>query len=110
MVDVKIEKLQVKVSALTTEALCSILKVKHSVLSARKDTYVGDADATVDGERRGQILVKAVEPRPVHFIHQLRHPDHLCKMGGNDRGRKDTRRGRQGNEGGKGVMYGGRER
>lgn len=93
-------KPQVKVSSLTTEALCSTLKVKHSFLSARKDTYVGDADATVDGERRGQILVEAVEPRPVHFIHQLRHPDHLCKMGG----------GRGGNEGGKGVMYGGRER
>lgn len=100
VVDVKIEKLQVKVSALTTEALCSILKVKHSLLSARKGTYVGDADATVDGERRGQILVKAVEPRPVHFIHQLRHPDHLCKMGGRETGGEE----------GKVMMYGGRER
>lgn len=44
-------------------------------------TYVGDADATVDGERCGQILVEAVEPGPVHFIHQLGYTDHLWKRG-----------------------------
>lgn len=38
---------------------------------------MGDADTTVDGESCGQVLVEAVEPRPVHFIHQLSHPDHL---------------------------------
>ena len=38
---------------------------------------MGDADTTVDGEGRGQVLVEAVEPRPVHFIHQLGDPDHL---------------------------------
>lgn len=38
---------------------------------------MGDADATVDGEGGGQVLVEAVEPRPVHLIHQLSHTDHL---------------------------------
>lgn len=54
---------------------------RESVLSAGGETYVGDADTTVDGERCGQVLVEAVEPRPVHFIHQLSHPDHLCETG-----------------------------
>lgn len=40
---------------------------------------MGDADTTVDGESCGQILIKAVEPGPIHFIHQLSDTNHLYK-------------------------------
>ncbi len=42
-----------------------------------EETYMGDADTAVDGESCGQVLVEAVKPRSVHFIHQLSHADHL---------------------------------
>lgn len=64
------------------------MQVIESVLSMGEDTYVGDADTTVDGESCGQVLVEAVEPRPVHFIHQLSHPDHLWKTGESNEERK----------------------
>lgn len=57
------------------------LDVTQSVLSAGDETYVGDADTTVDRKSCGQVFVEAIEPRPVHFIHQLSHPDHLWKAG-----------------------------
>lgn len=46
-------------------------------INVGEETYMGNADTTVDRESCGQILIKAVEPWPVHFIHQLSHPDHL---------------------------------
>ena len=48
-----------------------------SVLSAGEETYMSEADTTVDGESHGKVLVEAVEPRPVHFIHQLSDSNHL---------------------------------
>lgn len=38
---------------------------------------MGDADATIDGESCGQVLVEAVEPWPIRFVHQLGHSDYL---------------------------------
>lgn len=46
-------------------------------LSVGEGTYMGNADTTVNGESCGQILIEAVEPWPVHFIHQLSHPNDL---------------------------------
>lgn len=60
---------------------------------------MGDADTTVDGESCGQILIKAVEPRPVHFIHQLSHPNHLWR-------KKDLKKARRKEGGRKGVRKG----
>lgn len=40
-----------------------------------------DADSTVDGEGRGQILIKAVKPRAISLIDQLSHTNHLWKEG-----------------------------
>lgn len=52
-----------------------------------------DADATVDGERCCQILIKAVEPRPIHFIHQLSYTNHLWKRKSlKEEGRRNVRR------------------
>lgn len=42
---------------------------KKSLEKVRTETYVGDADAAVDGESCGQILIEPVEPWPIHFIH-----------------------------------------
>lgn len=39
---------------------------------------MGEADATVDGEGHCQIFIKAVEPRTIHFVHQLSSTDDLC--------------------------------
>lgn len=54
-----------------------ITNIWKSVLLAGEDTYMGDADATVDGESCGQVLVEAVEPWPIRFVHQLGHSDYL---------------------------------
>ncbi len=70
----------VVMSAAIQQAESEKLEVTESQFSQwERKTYMGDADTTVDGESRGQVLVEAVEPRPVHFIHQLGHPDHLWK-------------------------------
>lgn len=43
---------------------------------------MGDADAAVDGEGGGQVLVEFAEPGPVDFVDQLGHPDDLWGHGG----------------------------
>lgn len=40
-------------------------------------TYMGDADAAVDGEGGGQVLVELAEPWSVDLVHQLGHTDDL---------------------------------
>lgn len=51
---------------------------------------MGNADATVDRESCRQILIEAVEPRPIHLIHQLGDADDFWKT--EDLKRKGVRR------------------
>lgn len=51
---------------------------------------MGNADATVDRESCRQILIEAVEPRPIHLIHQLSDADDFWKT--KDLKRKGVRR------------------
>lgn len=48
---------------------------------------MSDADATVDGEGGGQILVELAEPGAVDLVDQLRHPDDLWEQKGGQGGR-----------------------
>lgn len=41
--------------------------------------HMGDADAAVDGEGCGQVLIKLAEPWAVDLVHQLSHTDDLWK-------------------------------
>ena len=43
------------------------------------DTHMSNADATVDGEGGGQSLIKVVEPRAIHFVHQLSNANNIWK-------------------------------
>lgn len=38
---------------------------------------MGDADAAVDGEGCGQVLIELAEPRSIDLVHQLGHTDDL---------------------------------
>ena len=40
-------------------------------------THMGDADAAVDGEGSGQVLIELAEPWSVDLVHQLCHADDL---------------------------------
>lgn len=43
---------------------------------------MGDADAAVDGEGSGQVLVKLAEPRAIYLVDQLCHPNDLWSREG----------------------------
>lgn len=43
---------------------------------------MGDADAAVDGESSGQVLVELAEPRAIDLVDQLCHPNDLWSRGG----------------------------
>lgn len=40
-------------------------------------THMGDANAAVDGEGRGQVFIELAEPWSVDLVHQLSHTDNL---------------------------------
>lgn len=52
-------------------------RAEGPALSPPVSTHMGDADAAVDGEGRGQVLIELAEPGSVDLVHQLGHTDHL---------------------------------
>ena len=57
---------------------------KSAMYHAEIFTYMADADATVDGERGGDVLIERREVAPGSFVAQLSDAQHsACRDSGN---------------------------